>query len=203
MKRSSFSLLKPNSAEIIGTAFAALFIVLVGNARDLLQHYGLTSSTEVVQSQLSASFGSGLSKLDTFSLTPTVVTFGIWGLVGFATLSIIQAIVHVTAEITYEKEVSSNDYVHPSNFSRNGYWAQIALHTLVSLALWILLAVTILTYLFGVVPQGFTYARRFLLHMTVPGAGYFLAGLLLIFLGTLALYVAAKLVVRHHWAAKE
>jgi hypothetical protein len=201
--RSPFSRLVPNSAEVGGIAFASLLIVLIGNAKDLLNYYGLISSSDVIQSQLSSSFGSGLSKLDSFSVTPTVVTFGIWGLVGLTTLSIVQAILRVTGEIAYEKQVSSNDYIHPGNFSRQSYWAQITFHTLISLALWVLLAGVALAYLFGVIPLGFTYARHFLLHATLPGIGYLLLGLTLVFVGTLALYTCLKLVMRHHWAPKE
>lgn len=193
----------PNGAELIGTTFATFLIVLLGNGKDLLDRYGLSSSSAVVRQNIGNSFGSGLTKLDSFRFTNGVVTFGIWAIVGLVSLSVLQAILRVSSEVSYDKEVGSSHYVHPNNFSRTKYWRQILLNALFSFGSLLLLVLMAGVYLFAVLPRGFLYARRFLLHITVPGIGYLLAGLAIVFIGTLALYICIKLVMVHHRYSKE
>ncbi len=195
--------LLPNGAELIGTIFATFLIVLLGNGKDLLARYGLSSSSAVVQQHIGNSFGSGLTKLDSFRFTNGVVTFGIWAIVGLVSLSVLQAVLRVSSEVSYEKEVGSSHYVHPTNFSRSAYWRQLLLNAFFSFGSLLLLCFMIGVYLFAILPQGFTYARRFLLHVTVPSVGYLLTGLAIVFIGTLALYICIKLVIVHHRYSKE
>lgn len=200
--RRSFRSLIPSSTETGGIAFAALLVVLLGNAKGLLNHYGLALSAEVVKSHIGSKVGDGLSKLDHFSLTGSVVTFAIWGVVGLITFSVLQAVLWVSSEVKYEEEVSSDQYVHPAGFSRQGFWRQIFISALMSFGLLILLAAAVILYLLYALPYGLTYARRFLLHASLFGIGDLLLGLSVVFVGTYTLYICLKLVVWHHRAAR-
>lgn len=192
----------PSSTETGGVAFVALLVVLLGNAKDLLNHYGLASSSKVVQAHIGSKVGDGLGKLDHFSLTTSVVTFAIWGVVGLIAFSVLQAALRVSGEVKYEEEVSSNQYVHPAGFSRQGFWRQIVISALISFGLLLLLAVVAVLYLVYFLPHGFTYARRFLLNASLLGVGDLLLGLLIVSVGTYILYFCLKLVIWHHRAAR-
>lgn len=188
----------PSSTDVGAAIFLTLLILLVGNAHDLLQRYGLLSSSQVVNSQLHHVVGSGLGWLDSKQATTNIVTFAIWGVVGLVAFSLVQTLLRATGKIRYEKEFSTNRYVHPSEFRSDSFWRQVGTSMVVSMLLIILSVVSLLLYILAALPASFTFARRLLLQPSIAHIGDFAVGFLGLFGCTLVVYLLLRLTVRQH-----
>lgn len=187
--------------ELWCVALVSLGLLIVGNARIFLERYGLIGSSAEIHRQLTSQVSSGLSVLDSFTVTPALVTFITWGMIGLVLFSIIQAAVRASGIVRLERDLSSNRYVHPQNFDRGVYWKRIATDAVLSFVLLALLVAAAVMYVVFAVPVGFAYVQRFLLHISLPHTFDLLAGLFTIFVGTALLYWLIKLAVWHHHLA--
>jgi uncharacterized BrkB/YihY/UPF0761 family membrane protein len=183
-----------SSFELWCVALCSLTLLLGGDAKILLARLGLVSSADVVGRQLSGQVTSGLSALDSLSLTPGLVTLIVWGAVGMVIYSFIQALQRASASVKDTREVSSNRFIHPKNFDRRAYWRQVLVHTGASFGLLLLLALLAGLYLFYAIPVGFYYTQVFIQQMGVSQVPNLLLGLFVVLTGTTALYYVIKLV---------
>jgi hypothetical protein len=172
--------------------------LILGDAKTFLQHYDLISSSVVVRDQLSNTLGNSLGVLDSLSFTPGLVTFITWSLIGLVTFSTVQALVRASGVIEYERELGSNRYVHPQNFSQKSYWRHIVADALASFGLSVSLVVVATLYVVFVVPTGLTYTQQFIVHASLAHLLNLLLGMLTILIGTGLLYLLLKVVVWHH-----
>lgn len=188
----------PSALETGGIVFLSIMILLVGNAKDLLERYGLLSSSQIVKDRLAHGVDHGLTKLDSFRATNGVVTFVVWGAVGLVTFSFVQALLRASNQIRYEKQLSSNEYVHPANFNRRAYWRQIVRNGLVSFLLLACLVVALLFYIALMIPLSFLHARRFLLQPSAAHISELVIGLVVLAASTYIVYALLKITVIHH-----
>jgi hypothetical protein len=177
---------------------AAVAVLIAGNARVLLQHYGLIASSNIVGDRVSSTVGSGLRAIDTFSATPGVVTFMTWGIVGLILFSLVQAFVKASGVIDFEREVGSNHFVHPDNFNRRNYWRTILLNTFLSFGLTVLLLIGTMLYVLFVVPVASLYLQRFLIVSSMGRVLDLVLSLFVVSTGTFALYFIVKAVLWQH-----
>jgi len=196
-------LIIPTTFELWCVACCAAALLLAGNAKLLLEHYNLISSSTVVGQELSDRFTSGLGVLDSFSLTPGLVTFTVWGAIGLIVFSLAQAVLRASNALHYERDLGSNRYVHPESFSRERYWQRVAQDSLASFGLLCLLAVAGGFYLLCIVPVSFFYLQGFLLHLSLSRLMNALLGIFTAFAGTLGLYIILKLVLWHHRRSRQ
>lgn len=189
----------PNGFELIGLGFLTIFVTILGNSQQLIEYYGLSSSTDVIKTSASQAISNGLAVLDSFSFTRTVITFIIWGVVGLLSLSVVQAIGRVWQTIEYDEEVSSKHYVHPRMFTRKRFWREVIEDFFGLAAGVILLATSLYCFMAVVWPVGLTYARDFLLSMSLAKAGLFVVGLFVLYCGLTVILSCLKLLLhRHH-----
>jgi len=185
--------------ELWCLSLSSLGLLIVGNARLFLERYGLVSSSHVVGQELSGHFTSGLGVLDSFSITPGLVTLIVWGGIGMIIFSLTQAIMRASAAVSYQRELSSNRFVHPAGFDRQTYWRQILKHTALSFGLLALLALATALYLLFVIPVSFYYTQTFLLAVSLNHLPSLLVGLFAALVGTTVLYYIAKLLRWQHY----
>jgi hypothetical protein len=197
MRRTSPYFL-PSTFELWCVGFATLALLIAGNAKLFLEHYGLLGSSEVVGKQLSNRFSSGLSLLDSLSLTPEVVTFLTWAVVGLVLFSIAQALRRASENVALTEQLGTDRYIHPDNFSRRGYWQHIAIDASVSLVLILLTLTATALYILLVVPVGFMYVQDFLLTLGLGQLVDLGLGLFVTYAGGIVLYLLTKVTVRHH-----
>lgn len=188
----------PTSFELWCIALSSFALLLVGNARLLLERYGLVSSTHVVGQQLSGHFTSGLGVVDSFSFTPGLVTLIVWGGVGILIFSLTQACVRASAAVSYKRQLGSNRFVHPTGFNRQTYWHQVLSHTALSFGALALLIVAAALYLLFVIPVSFYYAQTFLLDASLAHLAHLLIGIFVALAGTTTLYCIAKFARQQH-----
>lgn len=186
----------PSVFEVIAVAFAAIVIVLLANSRQLLSYYDLQSSNQLIKSSAGGAMSQGLSRLDNFTWTGPVVTFLIWAGVGVICFSIAQGLVRAYQEFEFEEELSSNRYIHPSTFTKAGFWKGVAKDfagTTVSL---LLVAASVICFLLLVLPVGMAYSRVFLFGVSVSNFLYIVLGLTVIFAGLVVIDVLMRLLLQ-------
>lgn len=191
----------PSGIELGYVALAAFALLLVGNAKFILQRYGLIGPSALVQRQLAHGVGSGLQYLDSFNITAGAVNFIIWSLVGLVGFSVVQALLKATGIIRFERDLSSNRYVHPQNFDRKVYWRHIVTDAAISFILLALLAAVTALYVVIIVPTALNYTQQFIISSDMSHLGSLAIGAVTAFAGTFVVYALWKLVVWHHRAS--
>jgi hypothetical protein len=151
-----------------------------------------------VHDQLAHRVASGLDVLDNFTFTPAIVTFVTWGLIGLVLFSLVQSLMRASGTLQFERDLSSNRYIHPQNFKRSTFWRHIIIDTTISFALLAVLAASAIMYLLFIVPVGFAYVQRVLVQFSLSNMLVCLVGAFTIFSGTLLLYLLLKITVVHY-----
>jgi len=180
----------------IGLAAAA--VLLAGNAKVLLDHFGLISSSTIIGDHVGSTIGAGLHVIDAFSATPGVVTFITWGIIGLVLFSLVQAFFKASGYIEFQREVGSSRFIHPANFSSSKYWRTVLLNTFLSFGLIVLLLMTIVLYVLFVVPVSSLYLQRFLIVSFPTRLIALVISLFVISAGTFMLYFILKAVLWQH-----
>lgn len=196
--KTAYKKLFPSAFELWCVVAVSAAILVAGNAKVLLQKLGLISSSSVVSQHVSSTVGNSLVTFDSYSITPGLVTFITWSIIGLVTFSIAQAFVRASGMIKFEREVSSNQYVHPQNFKRDSYWKNIATDTVVSFVSLSLLAVGFTMDVLYVLPTSFTDIQRFLLDPSTTNAASLAVGIVAVLASTTVVYLLFKVVAWRH-----
>jgi uncharacterized membrane protein SpoIIM required for sporulation len=183
----------PGTFELISLVVVSILVVVLGNSRQLLDYYGLSSTNQVLKQGAGDTIAKGLTQLDSFSFTGQVVTFLIWAVVGLLCFSVAQAIARGYQEFQREEELSSNRYIHPSTFRRSAFWKSVGWNFATVVAGLTLLGLALYGMLAYVLPIGLTYTQVFLQGVSVLHLGYFLLGLAVIYVGLIILDCCLRL----------
>lgn len=196
--RTSENPLLPSIYEYWYSVMAAMAILVAGNAKVLLEHFGLMSSSNIVGNHVSATVGGSLRVIDNLSATPGVVTFITWGIIGLVVFSIIHAFTKASSALDFERELGSNRFVHPANFNPRRYWHTILLNAFLSFGLIAMLAASIVLYVLFVVPIASLYLQRCLIVSSIGRFVDLAISLFIVSTGTLALYFVLRAVLWQH-----
>lgn len=189
-----FNRILPNTFQSVAVFILAIFVIVLGNTKQILHYYGLNSSTQVIHNTTSSAITSGLGRLDNFQATAGLVTFGIWAVIGLFCFSIVQMIVRVYRGLEEDEALSSNRYVHPATFVRKAFWKGV-LGDFVGLILSVLL-LAVVCYLFVGYGLAISLAdtRLFLHGVSVARIGDVLLGFVLLYAWLLVITSCLKLV---------
>lgn len=194
--------LVPTRAEILFCGFLALLIGILSNAKLLLAKQDLTSAATAITSGASKTLSEGLSKLDEYAFTTTAVTFLVWAVIGLLTLSVIQAIGYVLSEFNEQSRLSSNEFVHPTDFSRRSFWKSVFLTTLGSFFVALVSTTYVLIFCLYLLPLGRTYLGAYFSDFAPSGLGYAAIGVGVLFVSIIGLNVVARLLRFRHQLTK-
>jgi hypothetical protein len=200
MRRHQLRQLLPGAIELGYIAIVVCVLILVGNAKLILERAGLISSATLIGQQVSTKASWGLNALGTFRFTASVINLIVWGVMGLVIYSTLQAVIRGLRTIEYTRDLDSRLYTHPQNFTHRAYWRQVVVDALLGFVLLALLATSAILYVVVVVPASFAYIQRFILKPGLTTALDPLASLAVAFVGTVILYLLLKLVIRRHRA---
>jgi len=188
----------PSLYEIVGLLFLAIALLIVGNSQALLKYYGLNSSQQVIQQSTHTILSHGLGKIDSFSATDRVVTFAIWAFVGILCFSIVQAIGGMYHQFKEDEALSSNQYVHPSTFTRGKFWRSVFFDF--STLVLGLVALGLLVYgFFGfVVPTALDFSRQLMSGIGLESIEKLLLAGVIVYVWLLLIDVCLRLVGNRH-----
>ncbi len=196
--RAKYGQLLPSLFELWYVVLGSFGLLVVGCAKAVMQHYGVIGASVYVNQHLSTTIGDGLQYVDSFTFTPGLITFLTWSIIGMLLFSFIQALLRATGTLQFERDVSSNRYVHPVSFNRKRYWHNILSDITMSLGLLIALIFYSTMYLLFIVPVSFSYTQHFLLNTSLSNLPLFFLGVFTIFAGSLLLYTIVKAFIWHH-----
>lgn len=120
-----FACAKPNATELLGSIGAALIVFFLVAIPTIIENYHLTQAQEVLAHHVGRVVHGILASLDAFSFTSTLVTFLFWGIIGIFIYGFTTVLVHLWQAGEEDKEIISDEYVHPAGFSRTTFWKQI------------------------------------------------------------------------------
>jgi hypothetical protein len=198
MRRPSLSQLLPDTVELGYTMLITCMIILLGNAKLLLQKARLLSSADLIGQQFSTKVTTGFDSLSSFRFTGSVIAAIVWGGVGLVVYSALQAIWQAVRTARYRREFDSQQFVHPKQFTHDSYWRQIVADTILGFVLLTLLILCTILYVVIVLPASFAYTQRFIVNPGLTTALDPLVGIAITFITTTLLFFIVKLVVRHH-----
>jgi hypothetical protein len=182
----------PTLQEVILAAVLSAIIMLLANSRQLLSYYGLQASDEVIKTSAGNVFSDALKQLDSFSATSSVVTFLIWAVVGIICFALVESLSGAYQELRLERQISSNRYVHPTNFSTTTFWRGVFVNAFSLLIGLVLLAVVTILFMLIVLPSGLAYSRSFLFEPNLANAVYLLVGLAVMSVGLLLIDIVVR-----------
>jgi hypothetical protein len=182
----------PTKEEVATAGVISLFIVLLSNSKRLLSYYGLQSTDEVIKTNAGNAVTGGLQVLDSFSLTNSVVTFLIWAVVGIICFALVESLAGAYGELKLERQITSNRYIHPTNFSNGKFWRGVFYNTLSLFFGLTLLAVATMFFMLVILPSGLAYSRSFLFLPSAQNALYLLIGLMVLSVGLLLIDIAIR-----------
>jgi len=193
-----YSRIVPGKFGLISLIALDVVIVVLGNATQMLDYYGLRSSGSVIKDSAGSVVTSGLSKVDSFNFTGPVVTFAIWAIIGVFCFSLVQGIARIYRDIEDDKELSSNDYVHPETFVRRSFWNQVLLDVAGLIGCLSLIFASLYILLVSVLPTSLTDTRPFLLGGSPAHLAMFVFGLLVMYVWLVVFTTFLKLFVNRH-----
>lgn len=147
-----FECVKPSRFELIAAVGIGLLSFFVISIPTLIRHLKLTHAQTILLDNIGHEVEKGLSKLDSLSFTNTVVTFLFWGIVGILIYGITTALVKLWQAGEENKELISEEYVHPEGFSKRHFWRQIVEKELFSAAILTAELIVISATIFWVFP---------------------------------------------------
>jgi hypothetical protein len=188
----------PLPYELLLLIFVDVLLLIVGNARRMIDYYGLHNSDTIIRSGAGTVVTGGLSKIDRFSFTDPVVTFGMWALIGIFCFSAVQGIVRIYHEVEDDKELSSNDYVHPDSFVRRSFWERILLDFVTAFVCMLLIIAGLIMLWAFVLPTSLEHARAFLLGVSFVHLVDLMLSLVIMYAWLVVFYVLVKTFVNRH-----
>jgi len=100
-------------------------------------------------------------------------------------------------EVEFDKELSSNQYVHPTSFTKLHFWKQVIIEFTV---LFIALLVTVLAvygFVAYIVPTAVDYSRTFLIGLSVGNIGNLLIGVAIMYVWLVFIALCLHIVLRY------
>lgn len=182
----------PTLQEVILAAVLSAIILVLANSKQLLNYYGLESSNEVIKTNANNILDDALHVLDSFSATDGIVTFIIWAVVGIICFALVESFTGAYQEFRLERQISSNRFIHPSNFSTTNFWGGVFFNAVSLLCGLIFLAFTTLLFMLLALPSGLAYSRSFLFEPSLIDGAFFLLGIILISIGLLLVDIAVR-----------
>lgn len=120
-----FECSKLSRAELLGAVGTAVAVFFLASVPTIIRHLQLTQAQTLLLDKTEHAITSFLAVLDSFSFTNTVVTFLFWGFIGIIIYGLTTALVRLWQAGEEEKELISDEYVHPAGFSKKQFWRQI------------------------------------------------------------------------------
>lgn len=158
----------------IGVGVIVFFLITIPT---MIRHFELTQAQTVLLDKVGHNTQKILSRLDSLSFTNTVVTFLFWGLIGILIYGLTTALVRFWQAGEEDKELASDEYVHPTGFSRRRFWKQIIEKEVFSAAILTAELIVICAAIFWAFPFG-------LMRVQVLFNGFGIIELLLVLLWT-------------------
>jgi len=187
----------PSVFDLVAIIFLAILTIILGNSHQLLSYYGFDSSSQVIKVGAGTAVNHGLTHLDTFKFTDTVVTFLIWALVGVFCFSMVRALATAYQEVKFEKQFSTNAYVHPSTFTKGKFWRQVATDFALLVLALVVTALSLYALVAFILPTAFAYTRTFLIGFALKESFSLLVGFGIIYVWFCWLDICARILVFH------
>lgn len=113
---------RPSGLDVAYCVAVTTFLLVVLMLPTIFGQYNTYGTSEVLRSGAGSVLGKFLLRIDQLSFTNNIVTFLLWGVVGMVVYGLISSVIRALAKAEQERELASDEYVHPAAFSRAKFW---------------------------------------------------------------------------------
>jgi len=179
---------RPSGIDITYCFAITSFVVVALLLPTILDQYNTFGAREMAMSGFGSAMGKFLLHIDELSFTNNLVTFMMWGVVGMIIYGLISSLIRAFAKAELERELASNEYVHPAAFSRSKFWHEELTKSAATFISFVLFLAVTSSVAFGFLPAATKHLRT---TITSGGQGIWWAllwtGILLISSGIVVL----------------
>jgi hypothetical protein len=187
----------PDPIDAFAYTWMAGSILILANIPNLLTELGFTDYNH----NLAALFGGHVTQwvewLNNLQATKTIVTFLLWGSVGFAFFVIIQVILRAFTSI-YEESVFITRYIRPPSSSQRNYLLFLLLGSLEFIASVVLLALAVMLTILVVLPSAVTAVQTTIINFSVLNLALAVEWLILLSAGICLIHTVISLMAHRH-----
>jgi uncharacterized membrane protein YhaH (DUF805 family) len=150
---------RPSGLDIAYAVVATSLVLLALLLPTIFNHYNTFGAREVLASGAGNALSNFLLRIDQLSFTNDVVTFLLWGVIGMVVYGLISSLLRALAKAEQERELASDDYVHPTAFSRTKFWHEELLISAVSFVSFALFLASTAFVLLSLLPAATVHVR--------------------------------------------
>ncbi len=188
----------PSSIDAAYCAIGVLAVLGITLLPTVLTQYNLLGVREALTTDVGMWFTRLLARIDNLSFTDTVVTFLFWCIVGIFVYAIVNGLTHIVETVERERELFSNEYVHPLATSRRDMWHEKIFVSVSSFFSMMLFIAVITVIIFVLLPTTTLHLRAVVASQTtLQDIFVATAAALLLWLGS-CLCLATYRLWRHH-----
>ncbi len=191
--RNYWDTVRPSGIDIAYCAVVVLVGLFVIMLPTVFDTYNLLGAREILESGFGDFVGKILASIDKLSFTNSVVTFMFWGVVGMVVYALVSSLLRALQRAESERELASDEYVHPAVFSRATFWREELIESAVTFASFVLFGVVTIVVLLQLLPTTTIHLRSVVATSGTEDIVPALAATALLFVGTCLVMLAYKL----------
>lgn len=189
---------RPSGIDIAYCAvvvLAGLYMIMLPTMFDT---YNLFSARKMLESEFGKILEATLASIDRLSFTNTIVTFMFWGIVGMIVYALVSSVFRALQRAEMERELASDDYVHPADFSKAKFWREELLESAITFCSFVLFGLVTAVLLLQLLPTATVHLRYLLNSADNLGLLPAIASIVLLFIGACLTMVSFKLWWHRH-----
>lgn len=156
-----------------------------------------SGSSYAVKESLGTSINQGITSifywLDSFAFADNAVTFLFWSGIGLLLYIVVSSGITLTQEVSYEHDLSSDEYVHPNAKSKKQIIVSGVVEAITFALCLLLLVGALALVVFAVLPALIVHGRTLALQPSFPHGLGFAAAIALLIVSLGAVWFAGKL----------
>lgn len=186
--------LLPGRLELVLYGIVTLVIIFITNLKDLAGY--LLNEPNIQTTTYNGTFGAYFERIvdyvESLPFLPNSAVFVFWSLVGLVVYSLAQSIYNVYAEIKNDIDMTTH-FLHPINFIRWQFWAEVAIQFLAHVSLYALVVLWGFLVGYVLVPIVTLFTRQFAEDPDFENLPRLASGILLLYIGVLVFALILKI----------
>ncbi len=186
--------LSPSKLELVFYGVLSFVIIFAANFNYLANYLvhntgGVPEFDKGITSLYTDGF---LSFVDGLAFIPTSAIFIFWSLVGIVVYTILQSVLGLLAELKNDIDITQK-YLHPSNFLRWKFWAEVFLQLIAHISLYSLMVLWSFLLGYVLIPLSTLFSSRLLGDFDFYNVASFIGSFALLYVGVIVFALILKL----------
>lgn len=185
--------IRPSGIDIAYCAavmWLALFVVMLPT---MFETYNLVGARRMLETGIGNFVGTVLASVDQWSFTNSIVTFMFWGMIGMVVYAFVSSLIRAMQKAEEERELASDEYVHPADFSRTKFWLEELLESAITFLTFVVFVLVSTFVLLQLLPTVTVHLRSLITSTDNSELLPVVASIALLFIGACIIMLTYKL----------